>query len=771
MKNQILLVCMALLSLFGLKAQIPTTSTAGNDVYYFIKGTRGSTATALWVTAAANNSQVLNKELIASDAQRWKVVVSGDGLALVNKAYGTYLNTDLEDYIILNTVVAPPTTKLDIVLADAAHDLMVYDWVPGAVHVQNHGAENISWDAWADLSPASNTFLMHAGGSKDFWGLVNYFDDYSDNASFLFLSETPELRKQALQELITEATAGVVANVADNAVVVSAKAAVQLDLTAAQTANNNAGSTYEELGVASDNLNHSFDKLKTIKALADKIASVTTVHSTSAEGFNPGQFTAEAREGLQTAIAAAQVTLEDPSATNEDWLNSMNDLDQIVMGFKALVILPVISTEGNETWYYIQGTRPLNTYMASQGVDAALKSTAVVNGGTDDQLWKLVANGTGFSLVNKTTGQYVNTDVVSNTALSTQAGAPANGLKFITSPTTTNNTYRFWIENTDATTPKFRLHAGNTNVMNWTGDKNDNCTWLFLDQASLFKSLYMDAVKKARAIYNSTTEGDNFGQYSSAKRITFNGVITAAETVDLSTKTNAELTTGADALVTATADYSCNNDITLLQTATPASSVKWFRLINNATAVYANGKAMSSNGRDENMKFTFETKDINSDAQLFRFELDIDNTGVVNIINKANGFFLGSDGTVLSTSTPGILFAITALDGQSFWIKPGSLAPIHAAQSGTSLLNWDSGAGSASAWVFEFVKEEAISALKNTSATNFVVRTKQGIVTIDGVDNFDVYSVLGQKQNRTKALKSGVYFIKVKNATQKFVIK
>ena len=67
-----------------------------------------------------------------------------------------------------------------------------------------------------------------------------------------------------------------------------------------------------------------------------------------------------------------------------------------------------------------------------------------------------------------------------------------------------------------------------------------------------------------------------------------------------------------------------NTDVILLVSAN-AGMNKWFRLINDMAGTgYASGKAMSSNGRLKGEPFTYEDKDINSDAQLFRFELTPD---------------------------------------------------------------------------------------------------------------------------------------------------
>ena len=215
-----------------------------------------------------------------------------------------------------------------------------------------------------------------------------------------------------------------------------------------------------------------------------------------------------------------------------------------------------------------------------------------------------------------------------------------------------------------------------------------------------------------------------------------------------------------------------NTDVILLVSAN-AGMYKWFRLINDMAGTgYASGKAMSSNGRLKGEPFTYEDKDINSDAQLFRFELTPDQTQVANMINKASEMYVSAGGLLDSVSTAGNNFEIKQLGKtRSFWIDPTleDTDPLHAAADGINILNWLADAGSASAWVFEFAGET--TGVKNVFPTENKIRTANNMITIDGIDNFDVYSATGQKQNHKARLATGVYIVRFNNYVQKVVLK
>jgi hypothetical protein len=102
-------------------------------------------------------------------------------------------------------------------------------------------------------------------------------------------------------------------------------------------------------------------------------------------------------------------------------------------------------------------------------------------------------------------------------------------------------------------------------------------------------------------------------------------------------------------------------------------------------------------------------------------------------------------------------------------VPPVQLSPLHAAVTGANIVNYWATEGSASSWRFELFAD--LNALKNVSAARYQISSNHGVISVKGVENFEVYSVLGQQQNTKAALKSGVYFVKVNDYTQKYILK
>lgn len=626
MKKQFLLVCMALLNLLSATAQLPTTSTAGADVWYYIRCTPRNSAVpnAKWLTGATDQGNLTVKEFTSGDEQRWKVITSGDGLALVNKAYGTYMNSDSPYTTPIYTQIlacsTAPTNSLQFVPSAL---------VPNGVYIANKSATVTA--GLLDL-PSLN-FLFYAAGSGSAYNPITYpVVNSGVNCTVVFRTD-----KDLLTDIITIGT--------------------------------------------------------------------TLLNSTSV-GPNPGQYTVESIEALQGAIEYAQVVADNPNSTIKEFADAGSNLNMIIDLTNSFTIMPSVSSDLTENWYYIQGNRPESAYITSTGVDAALKQKVFAN--DDTQLWKLVQNGTGYAFVNKATGQYMNTDVAHTKAVLTQATPPAIALRIIKSPFSTNNTARFYIENVVTTPPAltFRLYVGSaSDLKNSTTDLTNNVTFLFLSYDEVFRTEFVTTLAKAQKIYDGTIAGVEFGQYPSDLRSSFYDAIAVAKALVPADMSVEELKAATLKLNEDIKAYKCYTDIKQFE---PLFVYKWFRLVNKATAVYANGKAMSSNGRTEGAKFTFETKDENSDAQLFRFALNDSKTNVLNIINKATGLYMGSDGKMVPSTTTSIEFALKQLDPISFTIKPTGLATLHAAESGKEILNYNDGIGSASAWGIEYVKQEDI---------------------------------------------------------------
>ena len=514
--------------------------------------------------------------------------------------------------------------------------------------------------------------------------------------------------------------------------------------------------------------------------LAAKITSTQAVLTNTSEGTDPGKFSAGARTTLSNAITTAQGVYDNSSSTSADYISSITNLETAKWAYIATVAKPVISDGTTTKWYLIQGLRPANTYMASGGVGATVTGTALVP--NDAQFWKFVANtaGTadGIALVNKATGEYVNANLANNTNIATVAAMPTVNLRNIPSDIFTNGTARFWIENTGSTL-SFRLHAGNSAVMNWYGNAYDNSSWLIIEYITLLKQTLQTTITNAQNMLANTVDGSDFGQYSGTGRGAFNAAIAAAQAVyaDVS-KTEQEVIDATTALNTAITNYktTCNtNPVSLLSTNPENNRWYWIRsYATNANTAYVLGKVISVGTRTVGEKYTFLAKtDPASDSQLFRFELTTDQTKVLNIVDKL-GNFMAADGAIATASTAANEFALTPLtDGVAFNIKPTSVNALHAQDAGSHIVNWAGVAGSASAWVFDFAMETPKSTTGNAavSKSEYLIRLANGIVKVDGAENFEVYSVTGQKQNTTTSLKSGVYIVKINEYTQKVIVK
>ena len=646
MKKILLLVFMAISGMMSSEAItiVPVTSTTGNDVWYMIKCNPRNPANIkeTWLSVTPLDSMTYSV-YTGGDEQFWKVVENGTGVALVNKKTGFYVDADNRRVNSLRTRI---TTKVTI----PATPLRL---VPSSAYT------GLSWPGWDGKTPG--IFIL-------------------DNTGATTVTATNEIT----------------VNLPDEGFALSIYSPVSGTFIVA----NQPGWVH--------NLNQVVLFRTARDILEESISMATTGYNNSSEGLNPGQYTSDDLDALFGTIEAAQEVLDNTASTDNQKITAAFELDAIFLQFKAQVILPELSNDNSEVWYYIQGTRPANTYMTAPaaGAGTQVKNSLVIP--DDTQLWKLVSNGDGFALQNKASQEYLQTDFPSGTNLNTQTDMPIKALRFITSNETSNKAYRFWIENTTSFTEAFRLHAGGSGLMNWTGDPNDNCSWLFLSEDEVFRVELTNTRLAAQNLYNASVEGDEFGQFSASTRAAFNTALTTEGAKNMATMTQEELKASNQALKDAMAALECNREVSTLSSVTKK---KWFRLVSNSTATYASGKAISSNGRTVDQKFTYENKDATSDAQLFTFELNEDGTNAISIVNKANGLFMGTDGAMVATA-PETEFEITPLDNISFWIKPTGVAPLHAAAVNVEILNWDAPAGSSSAWRFEYVSSENITDFK-----------------------------------------------------------
>lgn len=491
------------------------------------------------------------------------------------------------------------------------------------------------------------------------------------------------------------------------------------------------------------------------------------------EGNDPGMFNTATRGSLQAVINATIAKIQANSVTFDD----VNTLTTALTAYNSAVVVPQLSTEGNERWYFLQGQRPANTYLTSTGAAAQVYSYAVVP--NDNQLWKFVASTTGtangFAMVNKATGTYLDANTAFNANIFTVAAEPVNNLRFIASDIYSDKTIRFWIEHATGSTPAFRLHAGNTNVLNWNGNAYDNSSWLILDYAVALKVFLQTAITNAQTALTTYPEGTEFGQNAASDRTTLTNAIAAAQTVyNNSTATETaikEATTNMNAAISA-----YNTAAKNLQKLLSANTLnyRWYRLKNRN---YTTNDIITTNGVAENGGIIAQNSGTANDNELWRFEVNEGATGV-KIINKATGLAIKENGTstqsTLVEKATATEFAFTAVD--TYWgigrVNATQYQYLHRSGSST-IVGWELSAA-ASQWALQFVEETTAVTTGNTNTAHnaqYIIRTNNKVITVDGVENFEVFSISGQKQNKTQALENGIYIVRIQNQAFKVNVK
>jgi hypothetical protein len=63
------------------------------------------------------------------------------------------------------------------------------------------------------------------------------------------------------------------------------------------------------------------------------------------------------------------------------------------------------------------------------------------------------------------------------------------------------------------------------------------------------------------------------------------------------------------------------------------------------------------------------------------------------------------------------------------------------------------------------------TSLNDANQSDYKVRVSDHMITVDGEYEFEIYSVTGQKQKKYNSLSDGVYFVKLKDATIKVVVR
>lgn len=724
MKRKFLLFCMALLGIISVSAQ----TLPNNNQWYYIKLLPRSTdLNAKWLKAPDAGGVLTNVNFVADDALLWKVVTNGNGIALMNKKYGTYLDADKR----FSTASTDANTNVSLstvscVASMPVTTLMLLPYpnqttVPGGFYLLNSEATNVE-DAKANTSI---TFQLYSAGAGSNYRPINYGSNAPNgNSAIVFVTE-----KEALADLIT-----------------AAKASNVPAVTAITSAIVEAQSVYDSATASSLDYTSAASKLSGIFNLAISIRNGNVLMNSISIGNSPGQYVKDAVDPVVLALEDAQLILDDPTSTTETLLATNIDLISLIAMFKTLLNQPLLSTSSNEYWYYIQGTRLSYTYLTCSAAGATTKFAKnlplVAN---DSQLWKLVQNGNGFAIVNKATGEYINADNASGSISLPQASMPVNALRCVPSSEISSGATRFWIQNVVGSTPALLYQTGGSGrayaIVNNTAATNDNATWLFINEGDVYTSTLLETRRNAHYEYNCAVVGTEFGQFTQDRKDALLAVIEAEDAKDITSMSVDDMKTSISTLTTALAAFKTNSNLSVLA---PVTHYKWFRIINavKPTTLYTSGKALSSKGKTVGQACFLEAKDPNSDYQLFRFVLNDAGTAISAIVNKATGKYLDASLAKLADApSPTNEFSLNALDATTFSIKPTSAA-MYYANADHTMNNWASPVMSPAAWRFEFVKLEPVQDLTSAYvSTRTSCRNKFNTLSAISGPEFGQYSV------------------------------
>jgi hypothetical protein len=210
--------------------------------------------------------------------------------------------------------------------------------------------------------------------------------------------------------------------------------------------------------------------------LLTAITNAQNLLANTTEGTAPGQYSAQSRTDLSAAITTAQTAYNNPSSVND--VTAKDALNAAINAYKATINKPMVSTTENTVWYYLYTTRFADGVVTSNGAGAKLNAQLYT--ASDLQLWKVVANGSGYALVNKATDEYLDADLGGTTPMATKTAMPAIALDFVASIENINEMLTIQgLEGTD-----FRLHTRTSgyayDIYNFGKGTTDNVSFKFV---------------------------------------------------------------------------------------------------------------------------------------------------------------------------------------------------------------------------------------------------------------------------------------------------
>lgn len=384
----------------------------------------------------------------------------------------------------------------------------------------------------------------------------------------------------------------------------------------------------------------------------------------------------------------------------------------------GVAVNPVVSTIDSPLYFYVESASDSSAFFNGYSGDFRgnviispdVRNTKLIHNkietapSHDHALWEIIQKDGKHYLRNKATGFYMigahTVDTISTT--NTFSWTPLGGNQFA-------------LRTGDATSYSITWKNNLLDRLNIEIKMHSLTAWYFIvanpEQLNdALKLSLLGKINEAQTLLENSIEGDDFGQYREDDRSILEGDIANAQAVyDYEGSSIGEIQIMIEYMDGAMNTYkqTINADPKALE-AKIDENYRWYWIRNYGTNVaFAFNKVISTGGRVVGQQYIFEEKiDPPSETQLFRFVLNDDKTKVLNIIDKL-GNHIAANGMIAESSTPNNEFTlIPQTDGIAFYIKPTSLAPLRANETGV-ISNWLYLAGGPSSWVIDFAYEEA----------------------------------------------------------------
>lgn len=425
------------------------------------------------------------------------------------------------------------------------------------------------------------------------------------------------------------------------------------------------------------------------------------------------------------------------------------------------------TTNGSDVWYFIKGqaqSSPTGLYATAKADNSAVKNLDLTL--EDDQLWKVVTNGTGLALQNKF-GTYLNADLGIYNNINTVAILPTNALTIELFETHVKNAVRIYGAN-------WGLHSNQDKPnASWFSywDSNDHSSFVFIPQTA-HKELLLEQITIATTAVETTPS-----QYPEQAKTDLNAAIQIATAIQTdATKTYDDSKVAIVALQAAVKTFLATKIWAPEAVASTADNPVWYVFQVQATDGRT-GKIISyRQATGKPMSVTPPT--LSNDSVLWRIECDVPNKKYA-IINKANGASISGalvNGSAVCIATASYDWNVSLVAGKTgvynFASATVESLNMKNAGDGGDFTSWSASDPASQFKAIkgsEFYITTAVST-ESISPINVTVQDKMLVVT--GTDApVKAYTVSGAQVNATKALKQGVYIVKVAGLTTKVVIK